>query len=69
MIIKNNQSDNYKEKMQRCLKYVESLEEEHRKIQVFQRELPLCLELVSQGIYAYIYFIPVHFGYFFSLSR
>lgn len=29
--------------------YVEALEEEQRKIQVFQRELPLCLELVTQG--------------------
>ncbi|XP_015895662.3 transcription factor HHO3 [Ziziphus jujuba] len=30
--------------------YVEALEEERRKIQVFQRELPLCLELVTQAI-------------------
>ncbi|KAK9998089.1 hypothetical protein SO802_017692 [Lithocarpus litseifolius] len=30
--------------------YVEALEEERRKIQVFQRELPLCLELVNQAI-------------------
>ncbi|XP_065880319.1 transcription factor HHO3-like [Euphorbia lathyris] len=40
------------EKMQRCHKYVEALEEEKRKIQVFQRELPLCLELVTQAIEA-----------------
>lgn len=51
MIINDNKSDNYTEKMQRCVEYIESLEEERRKIQVFQRELPLCLELVSQGIY------------------
>ncbi|OVA05027.1 SANT/Myb domain [Macleaya cordata] len=30
--------------------YMEALEEERRKIQVFQRELPLCLELVNQAI-------------------
>ncbi|XP_030548784.1 transcription factor HHO2-like [Rhodamnia argentea] len=30
--------------------YMEALEEEKRKIQVFQRELPLCLELVNQAI-------------------
>lgn len=46
MIINNNNSD----KMQKCLDYIESLEEERRKIQVFQRELPLCLDLVSQAI-------------------
>ncbi|GLT91762.1 hypothetical protein SLE2022_096350 [Rubroshorea leprosula] len=34
----------------RCHDYVEALEEERRKIQVFQRELPLCLELVTQAI-------------------
>lgn len=38
------------EKMRRCQEYIDALEEERRKIQVFQRELPLCLELVSQGI-------------------
>jgi len=36
--------------MQRCHEYVEALEEEQKKIQVFQRELPLCLELVTQAI-------------------
>lgn len=40
----------YAEKMRRCHEYVEALEEEKRKIQVFQRELPLCLELVTQAI-------------------
>ncbi|XP_038997180.1 transcription factor HHO2-like isoform X2 [Hibiscus syriacus] len=38
------------QKMRRCHEYVEALEEERRKIQVFQRELPLCLELVTQAI-------------------
>uniref|UniRef100_A0A2P2KD14 Uncharacterized protein MANES_06G071500 n=1 Tax=Rhizophora mucronata TaxID=61149 RepID=A0A2P2KD14_RHIMU len=42
----------YAEKLQRCHGYVEALEDERRKIQVFQRELPLCLELVSQAIEA-----------------
>ncbi|KAL1198424.1 Transcription factor HHO3 [Cardamine amara subsp. amara] len=40
----------YTKKMQRCHEYVEALEEEQKKIQVFQRELPLCLELVTQAI-------------------
>ncbi|GAV59162.1 Myb_DNA-binding domain-containing protein, partial [Cephalotus follicularis] len=40
------------QKMQRRHDYVEALEEEKRKIQVFQRELPLCLELVTQAIEA-----------------
>ncbi|TVU32265.1 hypothetical protein EJB05_23989, partial [Eragrostis curvula] len=34
----------------RCREYVLALEEERRKIQVFQRELPLCLDLVTQTI-------------------
>ncbi|KAK4423601.1 Transcription factor HHO3 [Sesamum alatum] len=38
--------------MQRCQDYIHALEEERRKIQVFQRELPLCLELVTQAIEA-----------------
>lgn len=38
----------YAQKMQ----YVEALKEEQKKIQVFQRELPLCLELVTQAIEA-----------------
>lgn len=37
----------YAEKMQN---YIEALEEERRKILVFERELPLCLELVTQGL-------------------
>ncbi|KAJ0241365.1 Transcription factor HHO2 [Hirschfeldia incana] len=42
----------YNQKMQRSLEYVEALKEEQKKIQVFQRELPLCLELVTQAIEA-----------------
>ncbi|XP_071706816.1 transcription factor HHO3-like [Rutidosis leptorrhynchoides] len=36
--------------MERCKEYMEALETEKRKIQVFERELPLCLELVTQAI-------------------
>nr|AVL95367.1 transcription factor MYB10 [Diospyros kaki] len=42
----------FPDKMQPCQDYVHALEEERRKIQVFQRELPLCLELVTQAIEA-----------------
>jgi hypothetical protein len=46
----------YREKMQHrgglgFREYVDALEKERTKIQVFERELPLCLELVTQGIY------------------
>lgn len=37
------------EKTRRYQDYIHALEEERRKIQVFQRELPLCLQLVSQS--------------------
>ncbi|KAL7149316.1 hypothetical protein ABFS83_05G031300 [Erythranthe nasuta] len=47
----HNHSD-FSEKMQRCQDYVHGLEQERSKIQVFQRELPLCLELVTQAIEA-----------------
>ncbi|XP_010527541.1 PREDICTED: myb family transcription factor EFM-like [Tarenaya hassleriana] len=50
-MLKNVDMD-YAQKMQRCHEYVEALEEERKKIQVFQRELPLCLELVTQAIEA-----------------
>ena len=33
----------------RCREYLLALEEEERKIRVFQRELPLCLDLVTQS--------------------
>lgn len=35
--------------MERCQQYIDALEQERTKIQVFSRELPLCLELVTQG--------------------
>ncbi|XP_017699954.2 transcription factor NIGT1-like isoform X2 [Phoenix dactylifera] len=38
------------ERARRCHEYVEALEEERRKIQVFPRELPLCLQLVTEAI-------------------
>ena len=44
----------YNEKREKCCEYIEALEEERRKINVFQRELPLCLELVTRGIILYI---------------
>lgn len=47
--VPDNHSD-FPEKMQRCEDYIQALEEERRKIQVFQRELPLCLDLVTQTI-------------------
>ncbi|XP_075507025.1 transcription factor HHO3-like [Primulina tabacum] len=47
--IPNNHSE-FPEKIQRCQDYIQALEEERRKIQVFQRELPLCLDLVTQTI-------------------
>nr|VDD38440.1 unnamed protein product [Brassica oleracea] len=43
----------YNEKREKCCEYIEALEEERRKINVFQRELPLCLELVTRAIEAY----------------
>ncbi|KAL9148997.1 hypothetical protein ABFS82_12G080700 [Erythranthe guttata] len=51
MMINNghNHSD-YSEKMQKCNDYIHALEEERSKIQVFQRDLPLCLDLVTQAI-------------------
>ncbi|CAA7036350.1 unnamed protein product [Microthlaspi erraticum] len=48
MMTKNFNS--HTERMQRCHEYVEALEEEQKKIQVFQRELPLCFELVTKAI-------------------
>ncbi|XP_060214890.1 transcription factor HHO2 [Lycium barbarum] len=48
-----NNHNNFTEKMERCQQYIDALEEERRKIQVFSRELPLCLELVTQAIETY----------------
>ncbi|CAK9176219.1 unnamed protein product [Ilex paraguariensis] len=52
MLINNDNNSDYAEKMQRCREYIDALEEEKRKIEVFQRELPLCLDLVTQAIEA-----------------
>ncbi|RWR85521.1 myb family transcription factor EFM-like protein isoform X2 [Cinnamomum micranthum f. kanehirae] len=43
----------YEEKMRRCQEYIDALEEERKKIQVFHRELPLSMHLVSQAIENY----------------
>ncbi|KAK1322529.1 Two-component response regulator ARR18 [Acorus calamus] len=40
----------FAERTRRCQEYVDALEEERKKIEVFQRELPLCLHLVTQAI-------------------
>lgn len=42
----------FRDNMEKCQEYINGLEEEKRKIQVFQRELPLCLDLVTQAIEA-----------------
>ncbi|KAJ0725146.1 putative transcription factor MYB-HB-like family [Helianthus annuus] len=47
MVVYNNPCEF---KGQKSQEYIEALEEERKKIQVFERELPLCLELVSQAI-------------------
>lgn len=49
MVIYNNPIE-FKENVKKYQEYIGALEEERRKIQVFQRELPLCLDLVSQAI-------------------
>ncbi|GMH15216.1 hypothetical protein Nepgr_017057 [Nepenthes gracilis] len=41
-----------RENMQKCQEYIQALEEEQRKILLFQRELPLCLELVTHAVEA-----------------
>ncbi|XP_006362570.2 uncharacterized protein [Solanum tuberosum] len=46
-------NNNFSEKMERCQQYIDALEQERTKIQVFSRELPLCLELVTQAIETY----------------
>jgi hypothetical protein len=37
--------------------YIQALEEERRKIQVFPKELPLSLELVTQGTLLFFSFL------------
>ncbi|GJU39016.1 transcription factor HHO3-like protein [Tanacetum coccineum] len=49
MVIYNNPIE-FKENVKKYQDHIGALEEERRKIQVFQRELPLCLDLVSQAI-------------------
>ncbi|KAF5745289.1 Myb-like transcription factor family protein putative isoform 1 [Tripterygium wilfordii] len=44
--------NDHTEKMKRCHDYVEALEKEVGKIRVFERELPLSLELVTQALEA-----------------
>ncbi|XP_015074811.1 transcription factor HHO2 [Solanum pennellii] len=46
-------NNNFSDKMERCQQYIDALEQERTKIQVFSRELPLCLELVTQAIETY----------------
>ncbi|KAL9274974.1 Transcription factor HHO3-like protein [Drosera capensis] len=43
----------FRENLQKCRDYIEALELERQKILVFQRELPLCLELVTKTLEAY----------------
>ncbi|XP_047341869.1 transcription factor HHO3-like [Impatiens glandulifera] len=52
MIVGDNQDHDFSQKMQRCQDYIDALHGERQKILVFQRELPLCLELVTQAIEA-----------------
>lgn len=54
-MIKKLSNMGYNQKRERCGQYIEALEEERRKIHVFQRELPLCLDLVTQGTYKHIH--------------
>lgn len=67
-MIKNlSNMKNYNHKRERCCEYIEALEEERRKINVFQRELPLCVELVTKGINLCIqhtYALTFHLGYY-----
>ncbi|KAJ9554097.1 hypothetical protein OSB04_018142 [Centaurea solstitialis] len=46
-MVMNTDPSAFVEKMQQ---YIDALEEEGRKIRVFERELPLCLDLVSKAI-------------------
>lgn len=43
--------------------YVETLEEERKKIQVFQKELPYCLELVTQSTYITLIYLFIKFHF------
>ncbi|KAK4484267.1 hypothetical protein RD792_011493 [Penstemon davidsonii] len=50
MMIDSHNRSGFSEKLQRYQDHIQALEDERRKIQVFERELPLCLELVTQAI-------------------
>ncbi|XP_013595685.1 PREDICTED: uncharacterized protein LOC106303881 [Brassica oleracea var. oleracea] len=50
---KKGDNMDYTLKKKRREEYIEALEEEQKKIQVFKRELPLCLSLVTQAIESY----------------
>ncbi|KAI3730561.1 hypothetical protein L1987_61732 [Smallanthus sonchifolius] len=49
MVIHKSLSE-FAKQVQKCQDYIGALDEERKKILVFERELPLCLELVSQAI-------------------
>ncbi|KAK1268894.1 Two-component response regulator ARR18 [Acorus gramineus] len=40
----------FPERTRKCQEYMDALEQERKKIEVFQRELPLCLQLVTHAI-------------------
>ncbi|CAG7901812.1 unnamed protein product [Brassica rapa] len=50
---KKGDNMDYTLKKKRCEEYIEALVEEQKKIQVFKRDLPLCLSLVTQAIESY----------------
>ena len=56
----------FRDNLEKSQQYINALEEERKKIQVFQRELPLCVELVSQGnfiLFPFIFSSPYHPAY------
>lgn len=48
--------------VRRWREYLDALEEERKKIHVFQRELPLCLQLVTQSMLIGFCFVFFGFG-------
>ncbi|KAG9158701.1 hypothetical protein Leryth_023483 [Lithospermum erythrorhizon] len=50
MINLNSRANDREEILQNCQVFMHALEEECRKVQVFQKELPLCLQLVTRAI-------------------
>ena len=53
----NNPTD--QQATQKLQDYLTRLEEERLKIDAFKRELPLCMQLLTQGIYIYIIYIYI----------